>query len=520
MILKFVFLYKNSNKDYFLKIMQNLANEFDLKHSNMTLDSEFLFFVNGNDDNLGLFADSISNRIPLSLYFIFKSVDVVKEIPKESLSILDKSSSSFDFDLIELNNIKDIDGEYFCDIFSYPKHKISFDITFNQKNIKSKQDLLDSMQNIVLNLKSRQNIEIQTTKGKISLCIDNKNFDLILANDISTISLYTRANKDELDALATFEKPIVKLKIKDVFINELGFKSAKFILPYDPILSILSSFLIKFDIPFLYLKYTKDSSDGLYYKSQYSDRFFEIVLGDNGYFIEKNFLDSKISLDSFIESSFIHNNPMLIFYISTNNPSIFRIQNISNLIKIDFDINPKNLLKQLSQRNNGTKLIQNYKNIYKDRIDYIDSFGDDIIFSQNILDILRPISVILGYTKELKQDEVFRYADRSLRDIGPRIDFKTINVEGNVCYDPLSTISSTMSFTLAGVENEVICYGIFDSLADFFINIIRDVNINYNIKDIGIIGNLFINKIFFNKITKKFPQNFTLHYPKYVDLKQ
>ena len=117
MILKFVFLYKNSNKDYFLNIMQNLANEFDLKHSNITLDNEFLFFVNGNNDNLSLFADNISNRLPLSLYFIFKSVDVVKEMPKECFFTLDKNSSSFDFDLIELNNIKDIDGEHFCDIF-------------------------------------------------------------------------------------------------------------------------------------------------------------------------------------------------------------------------------------------------------------------------------------------------------------------------------------------------------------------------------------------------------------------
>lgn len=519
MILKFVFLYKNSNKDYFLNIMQNLANEFDLKHSNITLDNEFLFFVNGNNDNLSLFADNISNRLPLSLYFIFKSVDVVKEMPKECFFTLDKNSSSFDFDLIELNNIKDIDGEHFCDIFSYPKRKISFCMTFNQKRIESKQDLLDSMKNIVENLKLKKNIEIETTKGKVSLCVDNKDFDLILANDISITSLYTRANQNELDALATFEKPIVELNIKDVFIGELGFQKAKFILPYDPILSILSSFLIRLDIPFLYLKYIKDSSNGLCYDNKYGDKFFEIVLGDSGYFIEKNFLDSKMPLDSFIESSFEDNNPMLILYLSTNNPSIFKISNIPNLIKIDFDVNPKNLLKQLSQRTNGTKLIQNYKNIYKDRIDYIDSFSDDVISSKNILDILKSISIILGYTKELKQDEIFRYADGCLRDIGPRIDFKTINVEGSVCYDQLSTISSAMSFALAGVENEMICYGIFDSLADFVINIIRDTNINHNIKDVGIIGNLFINKIFFNKITTRFPQNLVLHCPKYVDLK-
>ena len=516
MILKFVFLYKHSNKNYFLNIMQNLANEFDLKHSNMTLDDEFLFFVNGNDENLSLFADNISKKIPLSLYFIFKSVDVVKEMPKANH--LDKSALLFDFDLVELNNIKDLNGEYFCDIFDYPKHKISFDMRFNQQKINTKESLKDCIKNIITNLQQKQAVEIQTAKGKISLCIENKNCDLILANDISTISLYTRANKNELDALATFEKPIVEINIKDVFINELGALKARFILPFDPILSILSSFLIDFDIPFLYLKYIEDSNNGLCYENPYNDRFFEIVLGDNGYFIEKNFLDSKIDLDSFIKSSFL-DNAMFIAYLSTKNPTIFRIQNIPNIIHIDFDINPKNLLYQLSLRQNGAKLIQNYKNTHKDRIDFINHFSDDIIPSKNILDILQSISVILGYTKDLKQDEVFKYADGCLKDIAPRIDFKTINIKGDVYYDPLSTISSVMSFTLAGVENEMICYGIFDSLADFLINIIRDVNINHNIKNIGIVGNLFINKIFFTKITKRFPQNCILHYPKYIDLK-
>ena len=126
--------------------------------------------------------------------------------------------------------------------------------------------------------------------------------------------------------------------------------------------------------------------------------------------------------------------------------------------------------------------------------------------------------MVLGFTKELVADKIFEYADGFLRDVGPRIDFKTINIKGELYYDPISTISSVMSFRLAGVEKETICYGVFDSLADFLISIMRDVNINHNIKDIGIIGNLFINKIFFNKITKKFPQNFILHYPNYVDL--
>ena len=52
MILKFTFLYKNSNKNYFLKIMQNIATSYDLKHYDMIVGDELLFFINGNEENL------------------------------------------------------------------------------------------------------------------------------------------------------------------------------------------------------------------------------------------------------------------------------------------------------------------------------------------------------------------------------------------------------------------------------------------------------------------------------------
>ncbi len=518
MILKFTFLYKNSNKNYFLKIMQNIATSYDLKHYDMIVGDELLFFINGNEENLLSFSNSISAKLPLSLYFIFKSVEVAHDMSKQYSSNIQSNASCFDFDVEELMAIKNTKSEQFCDIFDYPKCKIPFDIVFDNQKIISKDQLLNVIKSIIDKLQSNESIFLQTSKGGVLLSLNSNDFDVVLSNDIYTIALYTRAVQNEIDALATFEKPMVEIKIKELFINELGFSKALFILPYDPILSIISSLLLEAEIPFLYLKYAKDRKDGLYYDNQYNDRFFEIILGENGYFIEKKMLDSDISVDNFIESSFDSVDFMLIAYLSTKNPSIFRISNFPNLINIHFDTNPKKLLDQLSARPNGAKLVNNYTKNYQEIIDYINSFDVCESLSSNIIDILNSISVVLGFTKELVADKIFEYADGFLRDVGPRIDFKTINIKGELYYDPISTISSVMSFRLAGVEKETICYGVFDSLADFLISIMRDVNINHNIKDIGIIGNLFINKIFFNKITKKFPQNFILHYPNYVDL--
>ncbi|RAX53823.1 hypothetical protein CCY99_05420 [Helicobacter sp. 16-1353] len=531
MILKFIFLYKHSNKDYFLKIMRKTATGLDLKHYDMILGNELLFFVNGDDENLSNFATQISYKIPLSLYFILKSVEVSKEMMKGYSSTIDEQSCTFDFDLSETINIKDINGEQFCDIFTYPNSKINIDILFDNKSITTKDKLKDSLNSITKMLQNGESVRFQTIKGEIILSLNNRDFDFILSNDISTINLYTRATQNELDALATFEKPYINLYIKEVFVNELGFKNALFILPYDPILCALSSILIDLEIPFLFANYDNGEykkhkiKNGIDYINPFKERFFEIVMGENGYFIENKFLDStkdsnitKYGLIPFIQSNFDTNTPLFVAYISTYHQTIFKIlDSNANIINIHFDMNPKNILKQLSLRPNGKKLLENYEKSFPDRIHFINSFSDEEIWSDNILDIFSSICVILGFSKILEKDRIFEYASLSLRDIGPRIDFKIINSDGEANYDYLASVSSSISFTLAGIDNETLCYGILDSLADFVINVFRDANTNYGIKDIGIIGDLFVNRIFFSKITKKFPQDLILHFPDYID---
>lgn len=541
MILKFIFLYKHSNKDYFLKLLQNTATKFDLRHYNMLLNNECLFFVNGNEENLSLFANQISFHIPLSIYFILKSVEVSKEMAKSHLPDIAKQTSTFDFNLIETLNIKDINSPNFCDIFSYPKYSINFDIFFDNNKLTSKENLKDSILQIAKMLKNGHVIHFQTQKGKVYLSIKNDNFDIVMANDISTISLYTRANKDELDALATFEKPSINLNIKDVFINELGFRDALFILPFDPILCALSSVLVNLEIPFLFLSHNVKNKinikSGISYNNEFKDKFFEIVLGANGYFITKKFLENtkkedlskknnnfnkniekQDSPNDFINNAFeINNTQMLVVYLSINNNTMFKIPDSSNLVNIEFDMNPKNIINELSKTPTGKKLILNYKKAFPEYFENVQSFDSKPILTNNILDIFSSISVILNYSKTLKKDKIFEYANLFLRDIGPKIDFKMKNINNGVFYNHLSTISSTISFSLAGVEKEMICYGVFDSLADFFITISYDANFNYGIKDIGIIGDLFSNKIFFNKVTKKFPPSLILHFPNYID---
>lgn len=549
--------------------MQNIATECDLKHYDMFLHNELLFFVNGREENLSLFATRLQSEIPLSLYFIFKNVEVAKNMTKEYSTNITKNTCSFDFSLGEINAIKDINNINFCNIFDFPHSKIDFEIYYKNNVLDSKDSLKSALLEIVSILENNKSVILQTTKGKIEISLDTKDFDFIIANDIANISVYTRASKDEIEALATFEKPSITLRIKELFIDELGFSKALFILPYDVILYIISSLLLDKEIAFLYAKKVESSNKFsdieskintestlessiktnkklaqtqkqdkdiklsqnsiviLDYQSDFKDEFFEIVVGQRGYFIQKKFLqnDSKNGNLNKIDSNFLDftfNNrydKLFISYISTLNETIFGIldnKNLTKTINIHFDMNPKNILDSIAKRPNGTKLLQNYKQNFKDSLERIKALDSTPKYTNNILDIFAVVSFILGF--ELKKEQVLIFAESYLRDIGPKIDFKNINVNGELYYDNISTIHSIMSFTLAGIDNETLCFGMVESLIDYLILLMRDISVNYGVENMGIAGDIFANTTFFDRLSKKFPLDLNLIFPNYLDL--
>ncbi len=546
MTLKFTFFCKNANIDYFLGLLQKIAQNFGVE-SCVDFGAESLdFYASG--ENLGDFATALTNEIPLSLYFRFKNVEVCEK-PTHLKPLQNAQSSENILSVSEINARKFLQDTALKDRL---------------------QDLCDC-------LKNGREIALNTSKGKIVLftqksdsqkCDDlrdlqgdsqkhdsqDNDFDFILANDISTLNLYTRASQDEINALATFEKPLIRLSIKEVFIKEVGAKNALFILPYDIDFRFIFSLL---EVPFLFAKRT-DSTDN----------FFEIVVGQRGYFLEKKFLDSRESkisnLSQFLDLNFaslcevrsnakqsagfvgkakqssikvdchdstqsvesLNDKNLFIAYISTANPTLIApFSTKTPFVKIAFDKNPKNILAKISTLENGDKLIANFKREFGERYEAIQALNSAPQISENITDIFECAAMILGASKSKSTNKsqnkrfIFQLAQSCLRDISPKVDFKNIKIDDSLHYDANLTIRSIISFTLAGTEREIIAYGLLESLVDYLVLIFRDAQNKNYIKSIGIIGDLFANKIFFDKITKKIPANFDLILPKYLDFK-
>ena len=583
MTLQFTFLHKDSNLDYFLNLLVAVAEQFSVEYA-YKIDSEKLYFF-AKKESLQDFIDALQGAIPLSLYF--KIVGV--ESYEKDIDFHCDFKHSRIFTLDTINAIKNPQSPHFCDIFGLDSVRIVYRGDFSEakdgdsnKAVESAIDSKDKLKNalfeIVDLLKSGQRVTLKTSKGVITLSLkpdfpsdsnksDSKatqnarkthnkttqdsasssdsanlldcdstkwaSFDCIVVNDIASVELFSRASKEQIEALASFEKPLINLNVKDVFTADLHCKNARFILPYDVVLYCLSSVMISYDIAFVFVRFAESSLINLSYDLPAcilpkKSEFFEIVVGGNGYFLTKNALDSSVGFEAFLAMNFaesqdihkqdsIKTDDIFMIYTSLQNPTfIAKLSDKIPLVKVAFDKNPKNILQKIAMLENGDKLIGNFKNAFEERFLAIDSLDSTPQYTQNILDIFEVVAVFLGC--EADKSVVLDLAESYLRPIGPKVDFKNIESNGEILYNEILTIRSVMSFALAGVESEVLCFGIVESLVDYLVLFCRQIQEKFYIKNIGIVGDMFANQIFFDKITRKIPASFNLMFPKYLDI--
>lgn len=583
MTLKFTFLHKDSNLDYFLNLLVAVAEKIGVKYT-YKIDSEKLYFF-AKKESLQEFIDALQGAIPLSLYFKIICVESCEEHIDFHCDF--KHSKIFTLDTI--NAIKNPQSPHFCDVFEFDSIRIfcngdgsgGKDGDSNkaiESAIVSKEKLKNALLKLVDLLKNGQRITLKTSKGVITLSLkpdfpsdfnqsdskttqnaikthskttqdsaifsdsailqdcDSASFDCILVNDIASVELFSRASKEQIEALASFEKPLINLNVKDVFTADFHCKNARFILPYDVVLYCLSSVMLDCDIAFVFVKFAESSLINLSYDLPAcilpkKSEFFEIVVGGNGYFLTKNALDSAVGFEAFLEMNFadfmesqdinkqdfIKTDDILVIYTSLQNPTfIARLSDKIPLVKVAFDKNPKNILQKIATLENGDKLINNFKNAFEERFLAIDSLDSTPQYTQNILDIFEVAAVFLGF--EADKNAVQDLAESYLRPIGPKVDFKNTESNGEILYNEILTIRSVMSFALAGVESEVLCFGIVESLVDYLVLFCRQAQEKFYIKNIGIVGDMFANQIFFDKITRKIPASFNLVFPQYLDI--
>ena len=435
-----------------------------------------------------------------------------------------------------------------------------------------KYELIESLAKIFLD-----NTAITLQRNSISFTLSLKNtaqskkeIPFILFSTLDSAQSYLRISEAQKSMLASFEKPFISIQCKEVFVKEFGSNTIFAGLSCDIIVLLLLSYLQK-NHEISYLFYTPQvdfiESDSIKqdFNQQNSNKnplesstlLCYIDAYPYSYTDKTKMLESTYSVAEHIYLSHLQTHKNLssllksnkaksarfIPFLSTTHKSEFLIEkpqdtesSLQRILDISFSTDLYTHLETLHSYKNGDKLISNFTKANKDIVSQwnlaqseLEKLGllnlitpsnatRESKITTNLLDISLLIKQILGI-----KSSVLEYANRCVRDRGPRIDYKLIRMGDSIVLDYARILRSVMSFQLAGVENELLCYGVIDSLAEFIGTLAGDMMLNYGIQEVFICGDLLLKQCFLDKIIKAIPKNMEVSFAKiggtdYLDL--
>ena len=423
-------------------------------------------------------------------------------------------------------------------------------------------------------------VRIRTKRGDIALSVGEKS-PLVMFWELGALQSFMRVNQVQISLLGSFEKPSMKLCPKEVFAKEFFGKQNQVeqsagvanlveiecVLAYEPLLALLGVYARARGVEFVFVKpFAKKSSEVLESALTYTIPPHKRVACDkNGTYVEDRFC--KLNLFSLIRKHYVSSTPslslqnaakianasqMLVCYLSkSKNTAIWVYRQIPNdnqqeatpqapqnqaqkdtfseILHIDFSLNPAHALAEIATRENGDKLIANFTSHFGEHsLDFGESLDDSTKAtfakeleksSKNLIEFFSVIAKVLRLcpkdaSVEAGVNSVLNNAKLFLRDKGPRIDYKTVkSPQGGLTLDMPRILRSAMSFSLAGVDSATLCYGVVDSLCEFVGSLARDMGQNYAIKKVFLCGDMLTESIFLDKILHYLPKDMEIILP-------
>ena len=556
MILKFTFNLP-SNQGIIEKIL--IRNAKDVKLG-LSKDLEYLYaYVKGEEDKIEDFSRKIASELPLSIFLKSLNAEVVEEFrddlvrnfPKISLPPCPKC----------LREAKDKENEHYFDIFHHCEvcgYEVKEKLKIEKFDFNIKEERRKFFENLAKKLEN-ENIFIQTMNGAFEISKNLEDVDFVMARDLARVAKYFMAFEGDAKALASIEKPFIKLKTNLEFKKNFNSSVAFFVKLPD---CMVTEFLFEVgDFELLGFKKTENSKD-LNFEVKTSKPLFAVVSdsknkdiliesGDRGiipafekdiksegkyknYGYKNGIIDklknleeifAKESASSFsgfygvLEQWELRDKNIMgfCFYedenkIVINSPKFGLVEYID--FKFEFDSFEEIFAKIASMDETGPKLIKNFK---EKRVNLFENALNSDIKSdkKGIYYLWGLIGIIIGIGKNIDEgfNNILKYSSEAMAKKGPRIDYK-MN-ENNL--NPLWAIRTAMSFNLAGVDNYLISYGVIESFAEFLSNQYETFNRDNDLKGAVIVGDLFRGE-FLNKIYSYIDKNYKVYTPRALQI--
>ncbi|WP_238593990.1 hypothetical protein [Lebetimonas natsushimae] len=559
--MKFILKYSG---DILERFFIRIANEMNLKIG-VKKENEFTYiFLKGEENEIEEFSKKLANELPMSIFLNSLDasvsedfIDYIPEFPKRNLPPCPRCLS----EVKNQNNENYYNPFHHCEICGYQLNEKL--IMGNEKfNINDKNERKKYFEKIAEKLKKEGVVSIGTFNGKYKLTTNLENADKIVAVNLGAVAEFFMSFEGDAKALASIEKPYVKLKTNLQFKKTFGISKPAFYvkLPDDMVLELLCE-EINDEIKLLGLIETKkveffdfdvkkdeeiiavvtDTREHVIIPER-GDRSlipkFEKSLGDvvgtNSKFVTiSNEEKSVIKLND--ENLKAKENPLYLagFYgvldmwnledkitlgislykeekskILLNSPKFGLVEYIS----FDFKYNSfEEIFALISSMNDtGKKLIKNFSQKRNDL--FLNALSSNIQTNKKgIYYLWGLIGIVLGFADNVDEaaEKLIEFARSAMTKKGPRIDYKMD--ERNL--NPLWAIRTAMSFRLAGVDDYLLSFGVIESFAEFLNNIYETLNKEMVLSGAVLVGDLFEGE-FLNKVYTYISKNYPVFVPK------
>jgi len=151
------------------------------------------------------------------------------------------------------------------------------------------------------------------------------------------------------------------------------------------------------------------------------------------------------------------------------------------------------------------KLIQNYKDRFDKEYEKLSSMlNEKEHYSSKIGDIFTILSLFIEPSSDIKSSYAKLYNSSLLEELdgGVKIDMKLLKINEKYIFDWQKSLSSILSFKLAGVSTSILAYSLFESFSDFINENIIELKKQSGIDRVYLGGSFLGNVIFTKRVLK------------------
>jgi hypothetical protein len=509
MILSFEFQYLSQNR-VLENFLQSICEEFDIEYKIENSKTIVTLFVNAHEEKLESFADFLATRLPLSIFFKSSSVQVCNEM--QGSDEVEKCNLTLPFTpkaLIQAKNTKDKDymSPFIVNEVGNAPFLNTKDIFLkdNKNNLlmsaNEKSSFIALYEKISQLICENKKIRISSSNGDFiytkvdkatSSLVDTMN---IVATDLSAVEKIAVIRDNEIKALASLEKPSIRLKVNALFSAKEILKTnrVKIKLADDMLLQLICEKLYADGVTLLYREnsqnvafdYSVTLDSAINTIAQIEICVLEngeiLIVSGDGYSASsvkdnlKKFDDiAHAQFTSIIQEHDIFKEQLNCFYLSkTHNDKIMYISEDSGMLDlISFPIirSFQTIFDTIKESTTGEKLFESYEKKFPLIVKNALSTKITENAPDNIYTMWGICAVILGMATSIEEgsEMMIELAEDYGGQKGPRIDYQLIAPNTLVStFNFIKLIRSAMSFKLADTDDRTLAFGFLESFAYF-----------------------------------------------------